>query len=98
MGWRPGAGQGTGDEPVPVPPGASREALVARLCRAQARESQAAAEKLAALRDLIREDDVPWVRITSSTPADCQIDGDYAGTRSEMTFTAVRDALSVVAP
>jgi diacylglycerol kinase family enzyme len=47
---------------------------------------------------LIREDDLAWIRITSSTPADCQIDGDYVGTRSEMTFTSVRDALSVVAP
>lgn len=47
---------------------------------------------------LIREDDLAWIRVTSSTPAPCQIDGDYAGTREEMTFTSVGDALSVVAP
>jgi diacylglycerol kinase family enzyme len=47
---------------------------------------------------LIREDDVAWIRVTSSAPAPCQIDGDYAGTREDVTFTSVRDALSVVAP
>jgi diacylglycerol kinase family enzyme len=47
---------------------------------------------------LIREDDVPWVRVTSNTPIACQIDGDYAGPRREMTFTAVPNALAVVAP
>jgi diacylglycerol kinase family enzyme len=47
---------------------------------------------------LIREDDLAWIRLTSDPPAPCQIDGDYAGTRAEITFTSVRDALSVVAP
>lgn len=47
---------------------------------------------------LIRDDDLAWIRVTSSTPVECQIDGDYAGTRTEMTFTSVRNALSVVAP
>jgi len=47
---------------------------------------------------LIRDDDVAWVRVTSDTPVACQIDGDYLGTRSEMTFTAVPDALGVLAP
>ncbi len=47
---------------------------------------------------LIREDDVPWVRVTSNTPVACQIDGDYVGPRRSMTFTAVPNALGVVAP
>ncbi|MET0899866.1 MAG: diacylglycerol kinase family protein [Mycobacterium sp.] len=47
---------------------------------------------------LIREDDVDLVRITSTTPIACQIDGDYIGLRDEMTFRAVADALGVVAP
>jgi diacylglycerol kinase family enzyme len=47
---------------------------------------------------LIRDDDLPWVRVTSDTPVACQIDGDYLGTRQEMTFTAVPDALGVLAP
>ena len=47
---------------------------------------------------LIREDDLGWIRVTSSTPVACQIDGDYAGMRDEMTFTSVPDALGVVAP
>ena len=47
---------------------------------------------------LIRDDDVPWLRVTSDTPVACQIDGDYLGPRNVMTFTAVRDALAVVAP
>ncbi len=47
---------------------------------------------------LIREDDLPWLRVTSEAPVACQIDGDYLGTRESMTFTAVPDALGVVAP
>ena len=46
---------------------------------------------------LIRDDDLPWLRITSDTPVACQIDGDYVGPRNAMTFTAVPDALGVVA-
>ena len=53
--------------------------------------------KLAA-RHLIRDDDLPWLRLTSDTPVACQIDGDFLGPRNEMTFTAVPDALAVVAP
>jgi diacylglycerol kinase family enzyme len=47
---------------------------------------------------LVREDDLPWLRVTSSTPVACQIDGDYVGLRETMSFTAVPDALGVVAP
>jgi diacylglycerol kinase family enzyme len=47
---------------------------------------------------LIRDDDVPWVRVTADTPVACQIDGDYVGRREMMTFNAVPDALGVVAP
>ncbi len=47
---------------------------------------------------LIREDDLDWVRISSTEPIACQVDGDFLGMRSELTFTAVPDALSVVAP
>jgi diacylglycerol kinase family enzyme len=47
---------------------------------------------------LIREDDVAWVRITSAEPIACQVDGDFLGMRDDMTFTAVPQALAVVAP
>ncbi len=47
---------------------------------------------------LIRDDDLQWVRVTSTTPVACQIDGDYVGPRRAMTFTAVPEALAVVAP
>ena len=47
---------------------------------------------------LIRDDDLPWLQVTSATPVACQIDGDYLGLRDTMTFTAVPDALGVVAP
>jgi len=47
---------------------------------------------------LIRDDDVPWVRITASEPIASQIDGDFLGMRTDMTFRAVSDALCVVAP
>jgi diacylglycerol kinase family enzyme len=47
---------------------------------------------------LVREDDLAWVRVTSDTAVACQIDGDYVGLRETMTFTAVPDALGVVAP
>jgi diacylglycerol kinase family enzyme len=49
-------------------------------------------------RHLIRDDDLPWLRVTSDTPVACQIDGDFLGPRDAMTFTAVPDALGVVAP
>lgn len=47
---------------------------------------------------LTRDDDLAWLRVTSDTPVACQIDGDYVGLREAMEFTAVPDALSVVAP
>ena len=47
---------------------------------------------------LIRDDDLAWLRITSTTPVACQIDGDYVGLRESMQFTAVPDAVAVVAP
>ncbi|MGD9618382.1 MAG: diacylglycerol kinase family protein [Mycolicibacterium sp.] len=47
---------------------------------------------------LIRDDDLAWLKVTSDTPIACQIDGDYLGLREKMEFTAVPNALSVVAP
>ncbi len=47
---------------------------------------------------LIRDDDLPWVRVTSATPVACQIDGDFHGRRDDVTFRAVPEALGVVAP
>lgn len=47
---------------------------------------------------LVRDDDLRWLQVTSDTPVACQIDGDYLGLRDKMTFTAVPDALGVVAP
>lgn len=49
-------------------------------------------------RHLIRDDDLPWLKVTSDAPVACQIDGDYIGTRQTMEFTSVPDALAVVAP
>ncbi|OBF88571.1 diacylglycerol kinase [Mycobacterium sp. 852002-51152_SCH6134967] len=47
---------------------------------------------------LIRDDDLPWLQVTSEAPVACQIDGDYVGLRDSMMFTAVPDALGVLAP
>ncbi|SEH90417.1 Diacylglycerol kinase family enzyme [Mycolicibacterium rutilum] len=47
---------------------------------------------------LIRDDDLPWLRVTSDAPVACQIDGDFLGPRDSMTFRAVPDALGVLAP
>jgi diacylglycerol kinase family enzyme len=49
-------------------------------------------------KNLINDDDLPWVRITSAEPIACQIDGDFLGMRTDMTFTAVPKAVAVVAP
>ena len=49
-------------------------------------------------RHLVREDDLPWVRITATEPVSCQVDGDFLGMRDDMTFTSVPGALAVVAP
>ena len=47
---------------------------------------------------LVRNDDLPWIRVTSASPVACQIDGDYLGLREDMTFRSVPEALGVVAP
>jgi diacylglycerol kinase family enzyme len=48
---------------------------------------------------LIRDDDVDYVRVTSmKTPSACQYDGEYLGLRESMTFRSVPDALAVIAP
>lgn len=47
---------------------------------------------------LVRDDDLAWLKVTSTTPVACQIDGDYVGLREKMEFTAVPDAVGVVAP
>ena len=49
-------------------------------------------------KQLIRNDDLPWVRVCAGTPVAAQIDGEYLGLRDAMTFTAVPDALGVLAP
>ena len=51
-----------------------------------------------AAKHLIRDDNVSTVTVTSATPVPCQIDGDYAGLRESVTFTAVPDAVNIVAP
>lgn len=47
---------------------------------------------------LLRDDDVPWIRVISDTPVASQIDGDFVGLRDSLTFAKVPDALPVVAP
>jgi diacylglycerol kinase family enzyme len=47
---------------------------------------------------LVRDDDLPWVRITAAEPIACQVDGDFLGMRTDMTFTSVPEAIAVVAP
>lgn len=47
---------------------------------------------------LLRDDDLPWLQVTSEAPVASQIDGDYVGLRDSMMFTAVPDALGVLAP
>ncbi len=47
---------------------------------------------------LVRDDDLPWLKVTSDRPVACQIDGDFIGPRERMEFVAVPDALGVVAP
>ncbi|MCG5431588.1 diacylglycerol kinase family lipid kinase [Mycobacterium sp. MYCO198283] len=49
-------------------------------------------------RHLIRDDDLAQVRVTSTTPVACQIDGDYVGLRETMSFRSAPAALAVVAP
>ncbi len=45
---------------------------------------------------LLREDDVACLRITSDEPIDFQVDGDYLGTRTEVSFGHCRAVLPVV--
>jgi diacylglycerol kinase family enzyme len=48
---------------------------------------------------LIREDDIAYLRVSAhDQPIACQIDGEYVGLRSEMTFRSAPEALGVVAP
>jgi diacylglycerol kinase family enzyme len=45
---------------------------------------------------ILRDDELPLIRVSSSTPVALQVDGDYLGERSEMEFIAVPSALRVV--
>jgi diacylglycerol kinase family enzyme len=49
-------------------------------------------------RHLLRADDVPSVVVTSTAPIDTQMDGEYLGTRTSLTFGCRAAALEVVAP
>ncbi|OBI40325.1 diacylglycerol kinase [Mycobacterium kyorinense] len=50
-------------------------------------------------KQLVRDDNAACVRVTcDGPPIASQFDGDYLGVREQMTFRAVPDALSVVAP
>ncbi|MFD1146613.1 diacylglycerol/lipid kinase family protein [Saccharothrix hoggarensis] len=45
--------------------------------------------------NLLRRDDVEFVRVTSPEPVNLQVDGDLLGACTEVEFTAVRGALTV---
>lgn len=45
---------------------------------------------------LLREDDVPSLRVRCSEPTGLQLDGDYLGLHTEVTFSAIPTALSVL--
>ena len=48
------------------------------------------------MRPVVRHDDVPALRVTSSEPVNLQVDGDHLGRRSDVEFVAVPRALRVV--
>ncbi|MDU0288650.1 diacylglycerol/lipid kinase family protein [Saccharothrix longispora] len=45
--------------------------------------------------NLLRRDDVEFVRVTSAEPVNLQVDGDLLGSCTEVEFTGVREALTV---
>jgi diacylglycerol kinase family enzyme len=45
--------------------------------------------------NLLRRDDVDFVRVTSPEPVNLQVDGDLLGACTEVEFTAVPGALTV---
>lgn len=47
---------------------------------------------------LLRADDVEWAHFRSAEPADVQMDGDYLGTYTDLSFGYRKDVLTVVAP
>jgi diacylglycerol kinase family enzyme len=49
-------------------------------------------------RHLYRNDDLNWVRFEAETPLDVQMDGDYIGTHTHLSFGRRADAITVVAP
>ena len=49
-------------------------------------------------RHLIRTDDVTRVQVQCATPVGLQVDGDYLGLRTAVTFTSVPQALRIVGP
>lgn len=59
-------------------------------------QSPSAQERVAKRR--IRFDDAAWVRIACDSPLKFQVDGEYVGEETEMTFGAVSEALNVYAP
>jgi diacylglycerol kinase family enzyme len=47
-------------------------------------------------KSIIRAQDVDWVNVRCKEPVDLQVDGDYLGTRSEVEFVSVPNALRLV--
>lgn len=50
------------------------------------------------VRGLVRDDDAPAVRVLASRPMALQMDGEYLGTRQDVTFVSIPRALEVLAP
>jgi len=84
-----------GDRPVWTNPGTTSMGVWANL--RLVRQMLAKRPRLRA-KHLIRQDDLPWLKVRANEPVASQIDGEYIGMRTAMTFTSVPNALGVVAP
>ena len=49
-------------------------------------------------RHLVRSDDIAWAEVECATPVGLQVDGDYLGLRSAVTFTSAPQALRIIGP
>ena len=47
-------------------------------------------------KNIVRESDVPWLKVTCGDPVGLQTDGDYLGKRNELEFSSVPNALRLV--
>ena len=72
--------------------------VAGQLLRGPGRDGADSADGGPRSRHLVRSDDVAWAEVQCAAPVGLQVDGDYLGLRSAVTFTSAPRALRLIGP